>query len=422
MHNRRLGLVFFAGCLSMGAAQGQHFTLESSLQRALDLAPELRAADAAIAEKEGTLQRATAWPNPNIELRVDDRIGKETGAGGIKFSQLAVSQAVPLTDRRQHLADATLAALRATQAQRHHRKLMIEADIARIFHTLQLATAKVMLAKQRLELADLLQTAAQRREQAGELARLERIRLDILREQAHQATDREEGEYGEALAQFRSRLALNNDQLPELTPLSTVGALPTLESLRKILADHPAIQANAEQVEAAQGAMAVARTERIPDLSLRLFHDQDFINGQTQSINGVGVAWELPLWDRNAGRVKEAGAQLESATSDSIIVKRDLNAELDQSYLHLGHLILQARHFHDRVLTPAQEMLTLTRRGYEAGEAEILFLVDANDTYFDAQVRYIELLYETWIELARLRLATGQSALDTAVSTQGTQP
>ncbi len=423
--HRRLRLGLLAGCclMSVGAAaQEQTFTLENSLRRALDLAPEMRAADAAIADKEGALQRAGAWPNPSIELRVDDKISKETGGGGAKLTQLALSQPLPLTNRRQHMKDAASATLIGAQAQRQHRKLMIEADVARIFHTLQLAEAKLRLAEQRLELADLLQKAAQRREQAGELARLERLRLDILREQAHQNTDREEGEYSEALTQFRARLALGSEQTPKLTPLSSMSALPTLETLRANSSNHPAMRATAQNIEAANDTVAAARAERIPDITLRLFHDQDFINGQTQTINGVGLAWNLPLWDRNSGRINEARAQFDAATAEAMIVKRDLSTDLDQSYLHLGHLIQQATHFHDRVLQSAQEMLTLTRKAYESGEAEILSLVDANDTYFDAQVRYLELLYEAWIEAAKLRLATGQSALDSTQSTQGSQP
>jgi hypothetical protein len=40
-------------------------------------------------------------------------------------------------------------------------------------------------------------------------------------------------------------------------------------------------------------------------------------------------------------------------------------------------------------------------------------LIDANNTYFDAFGRYLELLQEAWLEAAELRLAAGQSLIPT---------
>ena len=52
-------------------------------------------------------------------------------------------------------------------------------------------------------------------------------------------------------------------------------------------------------------------------------------------------------------------------------------------------------------------MLRLTRKAFAAGEQNGLALLDASNTYFDTQARYLELLQEAWIEAADLRLATG---------------
>jgi hypothetical protein len=65
----------------------------------------------------------------------------------------------------------------------------------------------------------------------------------------------------------------------------------------------------------------------------------------------------------------------------------------------------------------------MTRKGYAAGEVEILGLIDANDIHFDAHTRYLELLQEAWLEVAELRLVSGQSLTAPAQTTvQGTQP
>jgi outer membrane protein TolC len=57
-------------------------------------------------------------------------------------------------------------------------------------------------------------------------------------------------------------------------------------------------------------------------------------------------------------------------------------------------------------------MLDLTRKGFSSGELNMLTLVDANNTYFEARLNYLELLYQAWVELADVNLYAGQLIVD----------
>jgi len=69
------------------------------------------------------------------------------------------------------------------------------------------------------------------------------------------------------------------------------------------------------------------------------------------------------------------------------------------------------------VITPSSSNPDLTRKGYAGGELEILALIDANNTYFDARERYLELLQEAWLEAAEVRLAAGRALVSTEQDT-----
>jgi len=405
-----MALIFFASTPAFGQ---QVWTLENAVQRALEVAPEVRMADAEVSARAAVLRQAAAWPNPDIELRADDKLGKESGNGGKDFTQLALSQPLPLfSGKRQRTQEAAEAEWRAAQFERQQQALAVEADTARIFHGLQRVQAQWQLAQQRLELADALQQAAQRRKQAGELSHLEQLRLDILREQAHQAVDREEGELSEAYTRFRTRLDLPAQPVATLVALAPVTPPRPLADLQAGIGSHAAVRGATLRNAAAYSGVAVARAERIPDPVLRLFRERDFLDGRVQDVTGIGVGISVPIWDRNQGRIQEAQARVTAAGVEAVARERTLRADLAQSHAHLGHLLQQANHFQERVLQPGREMLELTRKAYAAGEAEILVLVDANDTYFDAQARYLELLHDAWVEAAQLRLAAGRSLLD----------
>ncbi|MEW6324671.1 MAG: TolC family protein [Nitrospirota bacterium] len=387
------------------------WTLERSLQRALDVAPEVQAARAEVTGRQGARSQAGAWPNPEFELRGDDKIGKDAGTGGVDVTQFVLNQPLPLSGRLGAQRDVAGAELRTAQAGRRHQHLLLELQVSRRFHALQLAAANAHLAEQRLQLAHELQQAGRRREQAGEMARLERLRLDLIREAAQQILDRAEGELYEALSQFRALLMLPMEMIPNLAPLEPYAPMPVLEALQAGLSQHPAIVAAKHRIEASRAGVGLVRTELLPDPVLRLYRERDFLNGRRQDVTGIGLAITVPLWDFKSGRLREARAQVDQARFSMQALERDLAGALTQHHLHLTHLVEQGAHYKNKVFEPASTVFELTRKAYAAGEAEILALIDANNTYFDAHERYLELLQEAWLEAADLRLAAGLSLL-----------
>ena len=262
-----------------------------------------------------------------------------------------------------------------------------------------------------------------RRERAGDLSRLERLRIGIIRESAQQALDKAEGEFNELLSQFLVRLGLPGGTVPKLVLLEPFGSVPDLAVLQAGFDTHAMLAAARNRTEAARAGVSLARTGRWQDPVLHLFREQDFLDGRRQIFFGVGLTMPLPLWDRKGGQIREMGASVIQEESRFQALRQKLEGRLRQSHLHLTHLVQQGTHFRTHVFEPARELFDLTRKAYAAGEADILSLVDGHDTYFQAQTRYLELLQEAALEAAELRLAAGRSLVEVAPSTaKGIQP
>lgn len=393
---------------SIVAAETDGWTLESAVQRVLEVAPERRAAEAEVAARAGALKQAGAWPNPSIELRADEKLGIEEGRGGSDLTQATISQPLPLRrlarERRQ--AEAQLS---SAHERLRHVRLMREVEAARAFHTLQLAQARLKLAEQRIAFVEKLDSGTARR--GGGVVRyltpLERARLAILRETAEQEATSAEGKYSEAVAQFRALLALAPETVPQTVLLAPTVAPTPLVTLLDRLESHAALAAHDQDIEAARAGIDVARASRFADPTLGVFRERDFIGGQRREFGGVTLSVQVPLWNLNSGGVARAVAEADLARERRVVLRRDLEARLRQGHLHINHLIGQAARYRDRLLTPARQLLALAQRGFEAGESNVLALVDAYNTYFDAELRYHELLHEGWQEAAELRLAAG---------------
>ncbi|MEK6699129.1 MAG: TolC family protein [Nitrospirota bacterium] len=396
--------------VTAAATETSQWTLESATRRILEVSPEHRAAEAEIDVRKGELTQADAWPNPTIELRADDKLGQETGRGGSNLTQIAISQPLPFRRLERQLAVAE-ANFRGAQEVRRYQRLTLEREAARVFHTLQFAEARVRLARSRLELVEGYGSSGPGVKGRDPLVRyltpLDRMRLAVMREEAGQTVLAAEQDYQKALIEFRSLLALSADAAVQAAQLELAATPPELVGLERNLETHPLLAAVGEEVAAARGGVALAESQRFDDPTFNLFYERDFINNERSDVIGFGVSFQIPLWNQNRGPVAKARAEAMRAQAQFEMRRRDTLTLLRQGYTDLARLLEQAQRTHANLLEPARQVFELTGRGFATGEANILALVDANNTYFDARSRHLELLKETQNAAAELRFAAG---------------
>lgn len=406
-----------AGLLSMllpfvSTAQAGNWTLESAIQRALEVAPEMRTAEAEVQIRKGELTQAGSYPNPTIDLRADDRLGQEDGSGGTDLTEFALSQPLPLrrVSRERAVTESRLA---GAEENRRLRRLELERATAQAFNELQLAQAKLDVAQARLKETESYPGGAQgaRDRLVRYLAPLERARLAILREEANQAVIAAEREHVQALIAFRARLALPADAAAETAPFAEPPAPAALEALARDLDNHPALAAARKEYEAAEAGIAAAQSQRFADPALNLFRERDFLAGSRRDVTGVGLSVQVPLWNTNPGIVDKARAEALRARTDYEIAGREARARLDRAYTELTRALVQVQRLRASLLEPAHRLNDLARKSFTAGEASVLTLIDAANSYFDAQGRHVELLARAQAAQAELRLAAGQSLL-----------
>ncbi len=403
------------GAAPVLAKEVKSWTLADSVSRALDIAPEMRAAEAEITARGGDLSQAGAMPNPTMEVRADNRLGMEDGRGGVDVTQIALSQPIPLR-RLTYQQNAARASLESAQANRSSQRLLLEREVARVYYALQLAVAKSQLAEERQKLvAESLNTS--RKPGADRLVRyltpLERRRLSILNEEANQTVAVAEREQQKELLDFRALLALSNGTTVELGELTLPAAPASLAVLIRGLDSHPALVAARKEADAMQSGIAVAESQRLADPVLTVYREGGYIAGERRDATGVGVSVQIPFWS-SSGMVVRARAESDRAQARLDVAQRDARSHLEQAHTQLLRLLEQGERLRTNLLEPAREMFALTRHSFAVGELNLLTLLDANNTYFDALARYLELQHESVLVAADLRLASGVSLLESS--------
>lgn len=419
MFTRIISAFFIAPILllatqSIAQPSVQRWTLESSVLQALTTAPELKKSMAEIGARQADIGLSGLWPDPSIEFRVDNMLGQDDGSGGYDLTDVTISQAIPLS-RTKYQQSAAEANLRSAEFSRKHKALQVQNRVSKVFHQLQLASAEFSLAEKRLQLADDLIRQTQKNSQ-GVIVRfltpLEKMRLTIIREEASQAKSNAEGQYHEALNEFAKLLGVEPDMATTVSKLQPLSVIPGINNLLAVQDNHVQLASQQQQLLSATHEIDVARNSQTEDPTISLSRSRESFAGGRDEVYGIMFNIQIPLHDRKSKAVSKANYKASQQRIELQRLKRELQIDLERSHTHLNHVVGQAASYATKILKPASKMLDLTNKGFTSGELNVLQLVDANNTYFEAQLNYLELLYQAWVELAEVKLFAGQLIAD----------
>lgn len=388
-------------------APADDWSLMRSAARALEVSPALSGTRAAVTSRQGELSEAGRWPNPHIEITAGDKLGRETGSGGWQGQEYAFSQPIPIGGRLGEQRRAATRELAAAQAAILAAMLEVEYHTATTFHQLQWARGQVALAQSQRQRAREFRHIAARRAAAGDLSPREDLRLELLAAEAEAALEDATREETAARIRLLNLLGLPADQPLELSRLTPPGEPPPLDMLRRHLADHPALRASRERVEAASARTDAAQAARIPDLELRLAREEDYFDGRREAAYSIGIQVELPLWSTGRGRVDASRGEAVRTRAEHQLRGREQEGALEESHARLSRLRARTTRHESQVLDPAERVLTMTGQGYSAGELGLAELIDATQTQWRANREHLELMHQARQQEAQLRLAAG---------------
>ena len=404
-----IGLMCSSMSLMSGPLFAQQWTLKSSIEQAYAESPEIKMVLLDLDSRKQEVQSAGLWPNPSVEVRVDNKLGTDDGSGGYDLTDITFSQPIPVA-RLQHQRALAKSMAKIAEFDISHEQLMLEHKIAKAFHDLQFAHAEYELAKTRLTVADNIYNKSQKNRQ-GVIVRyltpLEKMRLDIVREEARQAETSAEGAYNEALMRFARLLNIDVAAVTDMDSLTHVKVEWTLEELLQQQSQHIRLVTQQEKLVAARDEIELVKSSLLDDPEISISRSRDSFTQGREDVYALMFNMQIPLWSRDSKELSRAKYNAGQQNIQLQKDKRELEIQLKQSYTHLNHLIEQAQHHKNKVLLPSSKMLELTSRGFISGELNMLTLLDAHNTYFSAQLRYNELLVQAWHELADMRLAAG---------------
>lgn len=189
----------------------------------------------------------------------------------------------------------------------------------------------------------------------------------------------------------------------------TLPAVPEEEALiRQARAARPMLNAQREQVAAADSQLDLARREYWPDFSVGV--NREWWEGEPDFFNSVMLAMRVPL--HTGARQDRAVDQRVAELLAQRYALQDAEARVAAEIAVARSEYQRARHHTDlyktSLLPQASQTVAAMLAGYQVGKVDFLNLAQAQMTLNDYETRYWQSLSEAQEALARLSAAVGK--------------
>lgn len=389
-------------------------TLNAALELALGANPDLSAAGRELEALDATITQAQARPNPELSALIEDT-RRET-----RTTTLQLNQPIELGGKRSARVEAAERGRDAASLELDAKRAEIRAAVTAAFFDVLVAQERLRLAQASVELAQRATGAASRRVTAGKVSPVEETRARV----AEAAVRVEQAQAASEVTTARRRLAATwgnpsprferAEGDPEALP-----PLPTMADLNARLAASPNLLRARIEVDRRQSLAEVERSRSVPDMIVSLGGKRIEELDLNQAILGVSIP--IPIFDRNQGNLLEALRRTDKAHDELSATEIRLSNELALAYERLNVARQEVASLQRDILPRAQSAYDAATKGFELGKFSFLEVLDAQRTSFQAKSQYLRALAEAHrsaAEIERILGASTQSTLAPAATQQ----
>lgn len=406
-------------------------TADMAVAQALTHSPELSADTEEIKGLQQAAELLPLLPNPVLEL--EGATGSLTGSRDERSAGIALSQELPLSATASRRRAVARAEAEAARLQLESRKRSLADEVRRAWGAAALAAQRLELLRSQTTMTDTLLTIARERFVAGDLPEFEVQLADLDRRRQLLRQTEQQAELMRVRRQLALLLGLADGQaLPPLAPV--VMLQQPLSSDDQLVSDNlahnPDLAAKRKEQERDEEALALARAEAVPNLTLGLSYRNERssqnayqLNGglltpgterTTDHILGLKLAIPLPLFSRNQAELARANGRVNASRHRVEATRRTAAAEL-RDLLAQHQLALTALELHRSALGPvARENLQIQQEAFKQGEVGMQTVLDEKRRFTEQQEAELNALKAAYDSYSRL-----QSAFDNPKTERG---
>ncbi|MBV9083105.1 MAG: TolC family protein [Acidobacteriaceae bacterium] len=415
-----IGLLFAVACRAQTATPSRALTWQETEERFRANNPTLLAGKIDI--DEARAQEITAYlrPNPDFAMTMDGTQIFPSAGVWRPFAGTLYIPNLSYLHERQHKRELRLESARDATGI----AISTQADLERnLVFNLRDAFVRVLQAKavrhvaqENLEYYDKEIDINRQRYQAGAMARVDFQRVELQRIQFE--SDLATSEVNLRTAKIDLLQVLNDhtalEQFDVTEPFEYRELSTTLAQIRTAaLKTRPDLQEAEQSLEKARTdhRLAVANGSTDPTFAGWWTHNGSFNNPAAFDTLGVSMSIPLRIFDRNQG--EKLRTELDIGRNEKLVdaAQTSVLHDVDSAYATLQNTLTLLRPYKERYLKEAADIRDTVSFSYQHGAASLLDFLDAQKSYRDTQLSYLNLVGAYLSAANQVNLAVGREVI-----------
>ena len=390
-------------------AQNAPFTREDAVRIALEHNPEVKAARQVWEGAKAQARQAGALPDPELEIEFEELpdLGSVTDFGERSIGVVQTLEFPLKWWQRRKAAGQQAEAIRLKDFEVVRREVALRAQMA--YDRFVLQQHILQYARQNLDLTQAMLGKAQIRFEAGDVAPLEVVRVEVEEGRATNQVNLAQNELLTAQAEFNTLLGR-----PLNAPLFIADSLAfqpitaDLDHLKGLALQHrPDVLGNRQHATALHAQETAAAAAYVPDLNVGVFRQRLQDGALTEDFWRLSFSLEVPLWAFSRQRAERAEARAEKAQAEAEqeVLHNQVLLDTERAYREVITAQEQVSLFKEQILPVAERAFEVANRSYSEGKATYLELLDARRTLTETQIDYLQALFGYRVAKAQLAWA-----------------
>jgi outer membrane protein, heavy metal efflux system len=367
---------------------------------------------------ENRAQEITAFlrPNPNLNVLLDQfTIFKTPNTAWQPLYDVLETGSISYLYERQHKRDLRLESARKATAisQSAHEDLerTLLFSLRTAFVNLLQAKALLGIARENLEYYDKTIEVSRSRFAAGDMAKVDLIRIELQRAQFQ--SDYVNAEVNVRTAKI-AMLTLLNDRTPvdrfDVTgPYDFKETLVPLEECRQAAMEtRPDLKAAVQAVDKAKtdNRLAIANGTADPTWGFDVGR-----NPPLPSYVGFSVNVPLRIFDKNQGEKLRTKLEIDRTDKLRLASEALVLSDVDSAFATVTSTVELLKPYREKYLKQSSEVRDIVTFSYQRGGASLLDFLDAQKEYRDIQLNYLNLVGSYLTSVGQLNLAVGREVI-----------
>jgi cobalt-zinc-cadmium efflux system outer membrane protein len=364
-------------------------TLEQATNLALNNSPLLRQSRARVEQAQGLAVQAGLYPNPQQNSGNPNQFG-----GGQSLYSFGIQQEIVRAGKIPLNVAAAEQGVRQANLDFIRQQFDLVTSVRQQFYLFLATQQRVTIlqdlqkiAQQSQDITIKLRQAEQATETDVLLLQIELRRIEVsLRSAAYAATAA-----GQQLAALIG--------LPDLKIDRAVGdlsiKLPNYDDSRvreQLLTRSSLIESARADITRNEFLLRRAEVEPTPNLILNSGYQWSVNQPHSQAL--IGTYFNIPIWDRNQGNIRAAGANVRQSVAQLSAVRNDLLRQLAEALGRYRSAQVTVDTYQTGILPDAQRTYELVQKGLEGGQFDLLRILQSQRSVIEANLDYIAALQD----------------------------